>query len=128
MEILHLVGRVIFGGFFIYNGLNHFMNLGMMKGYAGSKDVPAPGLAVTGTGIMLVVGGVSVLLGLWPQVGLWILVLFLVPVSFLMHDFWAAPPEQRQSEMINFMKNLALLGATLMMLQTSSDWTYTLGG
>ncbi|NIT86220.1 MAG: DoxX family protein [Gemmatimonadetes bacterium] len=128
MEILHLIGRVIFGGFFIYNGLNHFMNLGMMKGYAGSKDVPAPGLAVTVTGLMLVVGGLSVLLGLWPEIGLWLLIVFLIPVSFLMHDFWAVPEEQKVSEMTNFMKNMALLGAALMMLETSSAWTYTLGG
>lgn len=84
MEILHLIGRLIVGGFFIFNGLQHFMNLGMMKGYAGSEGVPAPGLAVPATGSMLVLGGLSVLLGLWPEAGLALIILFLVPVAFMM--------------------------------------------
>lgn len=126
MDILHLIGRLIFGGFFIYNGVQHFMNLEGMKGYAGSKGVPAPGLAVAGSGLLLLLGGASVLLGLWPQIGLALLVLFLVPVAFMMHDFWAVPEDQKEAEMVNFTKDVALAGAALMMMIGAADWPYLL--
>lgn len=127
MDILHLLGRIIFGGFFIYNGVQHFMDMDTMKGYAGSKGVPAPGLAVAGSGLMLVLGGASVLLGLWPRIGLALVILFLVPVAFMMHDFWAVPEDQKQAEMVNFSKNMALAGAALIMLAGAGSWPYMLG-
>lgn len=126
MDILHLVGRLVFGGFFVYNGLNHFTSLDAMKGYAASKGAPAPGLAVPASGLMIIVGGLSVALGLWPQVGLSLVILFLIPVAFMMHDFWAVPEEQKQAEMVNFTKNLALAAAALMMLVGAGNWPYTL--
>lgn len=67
MEILLLIGRIIFGAFFVMSGINHFTNLGMISGYAGSKNVPAPGLAVIVSGVMLVLGGLSVILGVAPD-------------------------------------------------------------
>lgn len=129
MEVLHLLGRVIFGGFFIYNGINHFIQLDGMKGYAASKGLPAPALAVAGSGALMLLGGLSVLLGLWPQIGLWFLILFLVAAAVMMHNFWAVPEEQKQAEMINFTKNIALAGAALMMLIFAGDaWPFSLGG
>ncbi|HZY64636.1 MAG TPA: DoxX family protein [Rubrobacteraceae bacterium] len=96
MEALLLIGRIVFGAFFVMSGINHFANLGMMSEYAGSKNVPAPGLAVMVSGAMLVLGGLSVVLGLFPVVGLWLLILFLVPTSLIMHNFWAVKdPQQR---------------------------------
>jgi len=118
-----LVGRIIFGGFFIFNGINHFMNLGMMSGYTASKKVPAPRVAVALTGLMLLAGGLSVVLGVWPVIGLVLLILFLVPVAFIMHNFWAVEdPMQRQGEQVNFMKNLALAGAALALMYGASGW------
>ncbi len=112
MEFLLLVGRIIFGGFFIMSGINHFTNAGMMSGYAKSKNVPAPYLAAVGTGVMLVLGGLSVLLGLFPVLGLILLIVFLVPTSVLIHNFWTVQdPQARAAEQVNFLKNLALTGA-----------------
>lgn len=123
MEWVLLVGRIIFGGFFVFNGINHFMNLGMMSGYTASKKVPAPSIAVALTGLMLLAGGLSVVLGVWPVIGLVLLILFLVPVAFIMHNFWAVEdPMQRQAEQVNFMKNLALAGAALALVYGASGW------
>lgn len=127
MEILLISGRILFGVFFIMSGINHFMNVGMMSGYAGSKNVPAPGLAVIGTGVMLVAGGLSVLLGFLPIVGLLLLVLFLVPTSVLMHNFWTVQdPMQRAAEQVNFLKNIALTGAALALMYGAADWPLSL--
>ncbi len=121
MEALFWLGRILYGGFFILNGLNHFMRLGMLSGYAQSKGVPAPQVAVVVTGLMLLLGGLAVLTGLYVQVGLWLLVIFLVVVSFWMHNFWAIPdPMQKMAEQVNFMKNMGLLGAAFLLL---SLWT-----
>jgi putative oxidoreductase len=127
MEIILLVGRLLFGGFFIMSALNHFQNLGMMSGYAKSKNVPSPRLAVMGTGVMLLVGGVSVLLGILPIVGLTVLILFLLSTLVTMHDFWnLKDPQQRAAEQVNFLKNVALIGASLALMYGASDWALAL--
>jgi putative oxidoreductase len=127
MEIALLVGRILFGGFFIMSGINHFRNLAMMSGYAGSKNVPSPRLAVIGTGVMLAVGGASVLLGIVPIVGLMVLILFLLSTLVTMHDFWnLKDPQQRAAEQVNFLKNVALIGASLALMYGASNWTLAL--
>jgi putative oxidoreductase len=114
--------------FFIMSGFNHFTNLGMMSGYAGSRNVPAPAVAVILAGVMLVAGGLSVVLGLLPVPGLLVLILFLIPTSLLMHNFWTIQdPRQRAAEQVNFLKNLTLTGAALAMMYGASSWPLALG-
>ncbi len=121
MIYLFLFARILFAGFFLISGVNHFAKQAMYKQYAASKKVPAAGLAVLGTGVLLVAGGLSVLLGLFPTIGLWILVAFLVGTTPMMHNFWAvSDPNERAMERVQFMKNIALLGATLMMIVFTS--------
>jgi putative oxidoreductase len=128
MELLFFLGRIVYGGFFIYNGINHFANFRMISGYARSKGTPAPGLAVAVSGVMLLLGGLSILLGAYPRAGVALLVLFLVGVSFTMHNFWAVEdPQAKTNEMINFAKNLALAGAALMLLAIPTPWSLSLG-
>lgn len=128
MEVLFLIGRIIVGVYYIYSGLNHFMNLNMLSGYAQSKGVPAPKLAVVVTGILLLIGGVTILLGFQPVIGVAALVVFFVGVTPVMHNFWAIEdPQMRIVEMVNFTKNLALLGSALMFLAIPQPWPYSLG-
>lgn len=127
MEILLLVGRVILGGYFIKAGYDHFAGLKMMTGYAKSKNVPVPGLAVAGTGVMLIAGGLSVVLGVLPVLGLLLLILFLIPTSLMMHDYWAIEdPGQRMAERVNFLKNLGLAGASLALMYGAATWPLSL--
>jgi putative oxidoreductase len=114
------LGRILFGGYFAYNGFNHYKMLEMMSGYAKSKGVPLPKLSVAFSGLLLIIGGLSVLFNVLPSIGLVALVLFLVPVTLMMHTFWKIQdPMAKMGEMINFMKNLALLGAVLILLATA---------
>ena len=69
-DILVLIGRLLFGGLFLYNGINHFQNRAAMTGYAAYKGVPMPSLSIVGSGLWLVVCGLSVILGFRPGVGL----------------------------------------------------------
>jgi putative oxidoreductase len=85
--------------------------------------VPAPELAVKLTGIPLIVGGASLLLGVKPKVGALAVLGLLAGVSPVMHDFWRhEDPDQHTNEMINFMKNLALAGGTLALMGVEEPW------
>jgi putative oxidoreductase len=126
-SILFLIGRIFFGGYFLMSAFNHFAHVGTLSGYTQSKGVPAPKLAVIATGILLLIGGLSVLFGLYPTIGAVALILFLVPVSFIMHAYWKVQdPQMKMAEMVNFMKNLALVGAALMLLFVSQPWPESL--
>ena len=121
-----LVGRILFGGYFFLSGINHLTQVRQMAGYAAGHGVVSPDLAVAGTGVLLLLGGLSVLLGLAPRIGLVLLVLFLVPVSFIMHAFWNVPDAQaRMFDMVNFMKNMALTGAALGLMAIPVPWPFS---
>jgi putative oxidoreductase len=127
MRALFLLGRALFGGFFVFNGINHFRNQEGMSQYAEAKGVPAADTAIPATGAMLLTGGLSVLLGVKPRQGLAALIGFLVPVTLQMHRFWEVEdPQQRMNEMVHFSKNLALIGAALMMLKLEQPWEASL--
>jgi putative oxidoreductase len=120
-----LAGRILFALFHLSSGVNHFKSLGPYSQYAGSKGVPAPKAAIIGSGLLLIIGGLSILLGYAPLIGIAALVLFYLGVTPVMHNFWAASPEHKQAEMINFMKNVALLGATLMFTAIPRPWPFS---
>jgi uncharacterized membrane protein YphA (DoxX/SURF4 family) len=123
MRAWFVVGRTLFGGFFAYNGINHLQHVAQMKPYAAAKGVPAAEQAVRATGAMLLVGGLSIMAGVKPRRGLAAIVAFLVPVSLQMHRFWEeADPQMRQTEFINFTKNMALVGAALALMQVREPW------
>ena len=125
-DILLLVGRLLFGGLFLYNGINHFLNFASTKGYCAYKGVPMPDVAVTLSGLWLIAGGASVMAGYRPDIGLVLIALFLLLVTPKMHDFWkATDPTHRMGEFINFTKNYALMGAALMMLALPRPWPYS---
>jgi uncharacterized membrane protein YphA (DoxX/SURF4 family) len=129
MQIAFLIGRIVLGVYYLFNAFNHFRNLNMMAGYAGSKGVPAPKLAVAGTGVLLLLGGLSILLGVQPTIGVILIVVFLVPVAFMMHNFWAVQdPQMKMMEMVNFTKNLALAASALMFLAIPQPWPLSLRG
>lgn len=129
MEIAFLIGRIILGIYYLFNASNHFMQLEMMSGYAGSKGVPAPKLAVIVTGLLLVIGGLSILTGYQPVIGVIALVVFFLPVTFLMHNFWAVKDQQmKMMEMTQFVKNMGLMSSALMFLAIPQPWPFSLGG
>jgi len=100
----------------------------MLAPYAGAKGISAPRLAVLGSGSLLILGGLSVLLGVRPSWGIVLLTLFLIPTSLLMHNYWAATdPSVRQMDLTNFKKNIALLGAAWMLLFLPQPWPVSLG-
>ncbi len=126
MNILFLIGRIIFGGYFLLNAWNHFRNLESLAGYASYKGVSSPHEAVIASGFLLLLGGLGVVFGVAPEASLALLLIFLIPVSFRMHAFWReTDPNKRMTEYIQFMKNMALVGAILMLYAMPVPWVYT---
>jgi uncharacterized membrane protein YphA (DoxX/SURF4 family) len=127
MDYLFLLSRILYGGFFVIAGVNHFQHLEMMSGYAGFKGVPAPKPAVIASGLLILAGGISIVLGLWPTLGVVCIVLFLVPVTLMMHTFWSDTDAQMKlNNQVNFQKNVALLGAALAFLFVPQPWPFSL--
>jgi putative oxidoreductase len=127
MNTLFLIGRIIFGGYFIYKGIYHFIGFGMMTQYAKMKGVPYPAIAQGMAGLMLLLGGLSIMFGIYPSVGIVLLVAFMVPVTLMMHNFWKLDDHQmRMADKVNFTKNMALLGAILMLFAIPSPWHLSL--
>lgn len=128
MEIAFLIGRIVLGLYYLFNAISHFSQVKMMVPYAKSQGVPMPEIAVPGTGMLLLVGGLSILTGFYPIVGVAAAVVFLVPVAFMMHKFWGVDQQTMMMQMPHFLKNMALAGSSLMFLAIPQPWPFSLGG
>lgn len=98
------------------NGINHFTQKKSLTEYAKAKHIPSPEFAVTFTGALLFVCGISIILGIFVPLALFGLIVFLFVTSFTMHAFWKdTDAGSKMNNNIAFMKNMALLGACLML-------------
>lgn len=123
MKGLFLAGRIVFGGFFVYNGINHFRQWRNLSQYAGAKNVPQPEAAVIASGALITLGGALIALGIKPKLGAAAVIAFLASVSPAIHDFWAEDdPNQKMQDMIHFSKNMALLGSAMALLGVEAPW------
>ena len=123
MEILFLIARVIVGIYFLDNASHHFFQLSMISNFAKSRGVPMPRTAVILGGVLLSFGGLSILMGYRPEIGIVSLIMFLLPVTLKIHTFWKfKDPIARMTERINFTKNLALAGCLTMLLWVPQPW------
>ncbi len=114
MDVIILIGRILFGGFFLMSGINHFTKLEAMTGYAKYKKLPAAKLGVLISGLMLVLGGIYIILGFYADLGALLLAIFLVLAAVIFHNFWAeTDATAKQNEMLAFMKDIALAGGAL---------------
>ena len=111
-----LLGRILFALIFLMSGPNHFSK--QVIGYAASQGVPLASIVVPFSGLFALAGGLSILLGFRARLGAWLIVLFLVPVTLMMHKFWTVgDPMAQQVQMIMFMKNVSILGGALLISQ-----------
>ena len=116
---LILLGRFLFVLIFVMSGPIHFMS--QTIAYAASQGVPLASIAVPISGVLALAGGLSILLGYRAKIGAWLIVVFLVCVTPLMHKFWGVTdPMMFQVQFAMFMKNLSMLGGALFLTQVGS--------
>jgi len=111
-----LLGRFFFVLIFLMAAPNHFK--GQTIAYAAAQGVPLASIAVPLSGVLALVGGLSILIGYRAKIGAAMIALFLIGVTPLMHPFWnVTDPMMHQMQMIMFMKNIAMLGGALLITQ-----------
>ncbi|MEU3776779.1 DoxX family protein [Streptomyces sp. NPDC032472] len=114
MDVLVLIGRILFALLFAVSAVGHPTKT--MAGYAASRGVPMATAATLGSGFVMLVGAISVGVGLWADIGALALGAFCFSAALLMHGFWAEKePQARQMEQVNFFKDTALGGAALVL-------------
>lgn len=119
MKYLVLLGRILYTAIFLMAAPGHFT--AKTIAFAAGKGVPMASLAVPMSGVIAFIGGLSIILGYRAKFGAWFIVLFLVPVTIMIHNFWAiTDPVQAQIQHVNFMKNLSMLGAALLIAHFGS--------
>ncbi len=115
MAAVLVIARILFAFMFIMSGINHLVpkNVAAMTGYAQFKKVPMAKLSVQLSGVLLALSGLSIILGIYADLGALVVAVLLVLMAVKMHDFWAADAATKQSEMISFMKNISMAGGAL---------------
>jgi putative oxidoreductase len=119
LDYVALVGRIVYSAIFIFSAPNHFRV--QYIGYAASQGVPLASVIVPLSGIIAGLGGLSIALGYRAKLGAWLIVLFLVPVTLMLHRFWGlSDPQAAMLQLAMFMKNLSMLGAALLIARIGS--------
>jgi putative oxidoreductase len=119
MKFVVLLGRILFAAIFVM-AIPHHLQASTIA-YASARGVPMAGILVPLSGLMALTGGLSVILGYKARYGAWLLVLFLISVTFTMHNFWAvADPSAAKFQQVMFIKNISMLGAALMITYLGS--------
>jgi putative oxidoreductase len=114
--VVVVLGRFFFALIFLFAAPHHFTK--QTIAFAASQGVPLAWIAVPLSGVVAIAGGLSILLGYRAKLGAWLIVLFLIPVTLMLHKFWAVTdPMMAQIQMILFMKNVSMLGGALLISQ-----------
>ena len=128
MDELWLLGRILFGALFVGAGIGLLADLPGSTPYAEQRGLPNAKPGVILAGIAFLLGGASVILGIWGDLGALLLIVTLIPVTFLMHKFWAErDPEAKQTQLSMFMKNLALTGGAVLLFSFFARDTFGFG-
>ena len=116
MKYIPLIGRTLFSLIFLSSGImGHLMMASQTAAYASSAGVPMANVLVPVSGIIAILGALSIILGYKAKLGGWLIIIFLIPITFMVHNFWTVTdPMMKQMQMSMFMKNIALIGGALL--------------
>ena len=123
-----LLARTLFGFVLGYLAVGNLLSYEDTVAYARSKGAPLAGVAVPVMSVVLLAGAASIALGAFPALGALAVIVFLLGVTPVMHDFWTLEGMDRQNEQVAFLKNVGLLAGALFVLALSSvEWSYAVG-
>jgi len=127
-DVAFLLGRALFALVVGYLAFGNLLDLEAAIGYAQSKGAPLASITVPVGSLGLVAGALAVLAGIYPTLGTLAVVVFLAPITIVMHDFWTMEGQDRQNEQIHFLKNVGLIGGALVFLALSTTtWPLAVG-
>ena len=105
-----LAGRILLSVLFLISGIFKVLGYSQIVGYAAAKGLPLPHIAIACAAVIELGCGLAILAGFQARMAAWILILYLIPVTFFFHNFWAAQGTAQQTEMVNFLKNAGIMG------------------
>jgi len=114
-SIVPLFGRILLSSVFILSGISKITAFAMEEGYVVAKHLPLPAVALTIALVVELAGGLALLAGWCTKFTAWILFLYMIPTTFLFHNFWAMQGMDRYDNTIHFQKNLAIMGGLLIL-------------
>ncbi|MFZ3200635.1 MAG: DoxX family protein [Candidatus Acidiferrales bacterium] len=110
-----LIGRILISQVFILAGINKFAHFSMMTGFLAAKSLPAPAFCLACAAVLEMLAGIAVLIGFQTKIAAWLLFLYVIPTTLLLHNFWAMQGTERMDSQVHFMKNLAIMGGLLLL-------------
>src|ERR1700683_3211405 len=114
-SIVPLFARILLSVVFILGGIGKIFAFSLEEGFVAAKHLPLPAVALGVALIIELVGGLAILAGLYTKFTAWIVFLYMIPTTFLFHNFWAMQGADRLDAMIHFEKNLAIMGGLLLL-------------
>ncbi|HTX16899.1 MAG TPA: DoxX family protein [Candidatus Baltobacteraceae bacterium] len=113
--IVALIGRILLSSVFIIAGINKIRGFSGEEAFVASKHLPLPVVALSIAMIIELVGGLAILVGLYTRFAAWIVFLYMIPITFLFHNFWTLQGAERMDMMLHFEKNAAIAGGLLIL-------------
>lgn len=127
-SIASILGRIMITGIFLMSAVgNKIPNFTGVTKYMSAEGVPLPQLMLVGAIVFLIAGSLSVITGYRTRIGAALLLIFLVLATYFFHDFWTFEGEARQQQMIQFLKNISLMG-TMVFLIANGPGSMSLDG
>jgi putative oxidoreductase len=115
-DTLALIGRIALAALFVWSGWGKISGFSGTAGYIASQGLPMPEVLTAGTIFVELVLGLAIVVGLKTRIAALLIALWLIPTSFLFHNFWSAPADQVMMQQINFMKNASIFGGMLLLM------------
>ncbi len=126
-DITTLAGRILISVMFLISGFFKVGGYAQMVGYATAVHLPMPGVAIALAAAVELGCGLAILAGFKTRFAAWLLFLYLIPVTYFFHNFWAVQGQEQQVQMINFLKNVAIMGG-LLVLSVNGAGAYSADG
>jgi putative oxidoreductase len=114
-DITTLAGRILIAVIFLISGFFKVGGYAQLVGYATALHLPMPGVAIAAAAAVELACGLAILAGFKTRFVAWLLFLYLIPVTYVFHNFWAVQGQEQQTQMVNFLKNIAIMGGLLVL-------------
>jgi putative oxidoreductase len=114
-DITTLAGRILMSVMFLISGFFKVGGYAQIVGYAAAVHLPMPGVAIAVAAAVELGCGLAILAGFKTRFAAWLLFLYLIPVTYFFHNFWAVQGQEQQMQMVNFLKNVAIMGGLLVL-------------
>lgn len=126
-KYINRIGRILFSLIFITSGLSKIGDWNKSISYMESHNMVFTPFFLTMAILLQVIGGLSIITSYKTKVGTILLLIFMLPVTSIFHDFWILPTETgleiitQQAEMVSFLKNITIIGALLLILTNKKE-------